>query len=334
MSVNIPSEHDLELLSAYLDGELNDRDRQHVEQRLIEEAALRSALDDLRATVSLLQSLPRLKAPRDFTLDPALYHSPRINFYRLMQFSGALGTLAATLLIAFAIFLDWESGTTQKQDTTSQSSSAVAIVPSLTPLAQAFTFEATLEAEGEVSAAMPDAQGTPTVLYMQASPSAPATLIAQAEEPAFQPPAAAGAAESSAYSASPQPQPLEADGAAAYDTVAFPTATATVTPTTTRTSAPPPTPTLAGTSTAAREHESDEQTAENMALPTEQPSMKATAVLVAPTSAQPPPVPAPPAASSPAPEDESGKVWVAQLGLILLLVSLSAFVWGYWKARH
>ncbi len=350
MSLNIPSEHDLELLSAYLDGELSDRDRQHVEQRLSEDAALRSALNDLRDTVALLQSLPRLKAPHDFTLDPAHYRSPAINFYRLLQFSGALGTLAAMLLIAFAVFLDQGAVTTSDSASHEKapSSPAVAIVPSITPLAetdQALTFDAGTESEGEILAPMPAPTVTvppmpPTsTFYATAQPqfAEPAVSAAQAEEMTQnQPPAAVGGADQSSevYASD---QPLEASGAAAYDAVAFPTttmilmgtSTSTGTSTAAHTSTPPPTPTLARTFTPAMEREADDEQP--------QPSMKATAILAMPSDESPespasPVTPAsPPVASS---EEETSLVWLAQLGFLLLLVSISAFMWGYWKARH
>ena len=67
------SERDLELLSAYLDGELAAPDRGALEQRLAREESLRATLDDLRTNQQLLRVLPLLKAPRSFALDPTVY---------------------------------------------------------------------------------------------------------------------------------------------------------------------------------------------------------------------------------------------------------------------
>jgi anti-sigma factor RsiW len=114
-----PSERDLELLSAYLDGELNDRERASLEKRLSQDSALRAALDGLRETVALVRSLPRLKAPRNFTLDPAVYGQPVPWWKRLvslsaaLQVSGALGAAASIVIIALAFILSGSSSTSK-----------------------------------------------------------------------------------------------------------------------------------------------------------------------------------------------------------------------------
>jgi anti-sigma factor RsiW len=109
VSPKIPSDRDLELLSAYLDGELADREKEMLEQRLAREDALRAELDDLRETVALVSDLPRLKAPRNFTLDPAAYGRPlRRRLFTLafaLRFSGALGAAASVVLIMLAVLL-------------------------------------------------------------------------------------------------------------------------------------------------------------------------------------------------------------------------------------
>ena len=112
MTVSHPplSDRDLELLSAYLDGALSDREQETVEQRLARDAALRATLDDLRETVALLRDLPPLQAPRNFTLDPAVYGRPIPRWRRLfafetvLQFSGALGAAASIALVIAVVF--------------------------------------------------------------------------------------------------------------------------------------------------------------------------------------------------------------------------------------
>ena len=63
---------DWEALSAYLDGELNSKERVQLEQRLKDTAELRSALEEMRRTRTVLRSQPRMRAPRNFTLTPQM----------------------------------------------------------------------------------------------------------------------------------------------------------------------------------------------------------------------------------------------------------------------
>ncbi len=62
---------DLEALSAYLDGALPAAEAARLERRLASDAALRTALDDLRLTRRVLRSLPAVRPPRSFALSPA-----------------------------------------------------------------------------------------------------------------------------------------------------------------------------------------------------------------------------------------------------------------------
>ncbi|MCL4236932.1 MAG: hypothetical protein KJ047_01680 [Anaerolineae bacterium] len=110
------SERDLELLSAYLDGELAAPDQGVLEERLAREGDLRSALDDLRASRQLLCSLPLLKAPRSFALDPAVY-GRRIAWWQRVpalanafQLAGALGAAASLVLVVAGLLIAGTSG--------------------------------------------------------------------------------------------------------------------------------------------------------------------------------------------------------------------------------
>ena len=60
-----------ELLSPYLDGAVTAAERAQVENALAQSPELRAELDSLRQTVQLMQSLPRVPAPRPFTLSAA-----------------------------------------------------------------------------------------------------------------------------------------------------------------------------------------------------------------------------------------------------------------------
>lgn len=105
------SERDLELLSAYLDGDLAAQDKRALDERLAREESLRAALGDLRASRELLRSLPLLKAPRSFALDPAMYGWRAAWWQRIpafenaFQLAGALGAAASLLLVVVGLLL-------------------------------------------------------------------------------------------------------------------------------------------------------------------------------------------------------------------------------------
>ena len=61
-------ERNTEQLSAYLDDALSASERKALEARLKTDASLRRELDALRQTQAVLQSLPKVTAPRNFTL--------------------------------------------------------------------------------------------------------------------------------------------------------------------------------------------------------------------------------------------------------------------------
>jgi len=66
-----------ELLSAYLDGELNERGLRRLEARLADDPALRAELEALRQTVSLVRELPRVAAPRNLILTASMVEGRR-----------------------------------------------------------------------------------------------------------------------------------------------------------------------------------------------------------------------------------------------------------------
>lgn len=67
-----PSSRDLELLSAYLDGQLSQSDRSRLEIRIHSDPTFASALEELRQTRALLHRIPHRRAPRNFTLTPRM----------------------------------------------------------------------------------------------------------------------------------------------------------------------------------------------------------------------------------------------------------------------
>lgn len=95
---------DYDLLSAYIDDALSESERTALELRLQTEPELRSELEELRATVTLLNNLPTLKAPRDFTLDARYARRTSTFFFTSAAFT-ALSSAAAIILFALGAYL-------------------------------------------------------------------------------------------------------------------------------------------------------------------------------------------------------------------------------------
>jgi anti-sigma factor RsiW len=91
-------------LSAYLDGELSERERQRVERHLAQCAACRDELASLRATVTLLRQAPRQPLPRSFVLPPSAQLQQR-NYQRWNWAFGALrsASVVVTLLLVILV---------------------------------------------------------------------------------------------------------------------------------------------------------------------------------------------------------------------------------------
>jgi anti-sigma factor RsiW len=98
------NQRDLELLSSYLDGQLNPSDSARLETRLKTDVQLASILNDLRATRTLLRKLPARRAPRNFTLTRKMVgqNPPLPKAYPFFRFATAL----ATLLFVFSFGLN------------------------------------------------------------------------------------------------------------------------------------------------------------------------------------------------------------------------------------
>lgn len=101
-----------ELFSAYLDGEVTGREKEHVERHLRECPDCRRRFQEMRQTVRLLHGLPEMPLPYNFTFGPSqLYPNIRVPqpsgppkrswAYPLL---GGATALAATLLIVVLAF--------------------------------------------------------------------------------------------------------------------------------------------------------------------------------------------------------------------------------------
>ncbi len=89
------NQRDVELLSAYLDGQLSPSDSARLESRIRSEPELDSVLDDLRAARALLRKLPKRRAPRNFTLTRKMVGlaPPLPRAYPAFRFATTLATL-------------------------------------------------------------------------------------------------------------------------------------------------------------------------------------------------------------------------------------------------
>ncbi len=94
---------DLELLSIYLDGQLDPSDSARLESRLASNESLRAALDELRSTRTLLRQLPSRRGPHNFTLTPQMagVKPPTPRAVPIFRFATGLATFF--FLITFVI---------------------------------------------------------------------------------------------------------------------------------------------------------------------------------------------------------------------------------------
>lgn len=89
--------HDLILLSAYLDGELDPREKVRVEALLQSNPQAKEVYESLVRTKAVLRSAPLRKVPRNFTLSTAIVQQPRrpLVLIPALRFSSVLATLVA-----------------------------------------------------------------------------------------------------------------------------------------------------------------------------------------------------------------------------------------------
>ncbi|NPV84535.1 MAG: hypothetical protein HPY45_00820 [Anaerolineae bacterium] len=99
---NRVSPQDLELLSAYLDGELSPRQKENLEQQLKTNTTLRQLLADLRLTRKILRSTPVRRLPRSFTLTEEMLRPKPLPFL-FPVFSAASAISLILIFLSFFI---------------------------------------------------------------------------------------------------------------------------------------------------------------------------------------------------------------------------------------
>lgn len=170
------SERDLELLSAYIDGEITPSERTQLEARLNREPGLRRELATLRQTVSWINALPPPRAPRNFTLTPEMVRRKpaKVLFFPATAMVSTLSAVAAVLLVAAGLLLVIQrEGTMTLQPLTSQEQAQVALAPTETP---------TLKLQATDTSGSPESAAAPPIV----PPEPVATTLAFAA-PASQP---------------------------------------------------------------------------------------------------------------------------------------------------
>lgn len=98
-----------ELLTAYLDGKLSSKERRSFEQLLKADDSLRIYLEQQQSIKEGLQLLPRIRAPRSFTLDPALYGrpqpQPKLQLYPALRVATVLAAFVFVALVSVDLFM-------------------------------------------------------------------------------------------------------------------------------------------------------------------------------------------------------------------------------------
>ena len=98
--LNQLSTRDLELLSAYIDGELSARGIARLLPRLDREPGLKQALEEMKAVVQQMGSLPDAPLPRSFTLTPETAGiRSRPHAYPVFKLATALAAIAFVVLV-------------------------------------------------------------------------------------------------------------------------------------------------------------------------------------------------------------------------------------------
>jgi anti-sigma factor RsiW len=93
--MSTPTFHDIEQLSAFLDGQLNQVQKTRLEARLHADPAMAEALEELRQVRTMLHRTPHRHAPRNFTLTPKMagIRAPVPRLVPALSWASAVATL-------------------------------------------------------------------------------------------------------------------------------------------------------------------------------------------------------------------------------------------------
>ena len=94
-----------ERVTAYVDGRLSAEKRQQFEAQLAQDDALRAEVAALQSVKSQLSAMPRVRAPRNYTLDPATYGAPEPAYGARAYPALRVATAMAALMFVFMVTL-------------------------------------------------------------------------------------------------------------------------------------------------------------------------------------------------------------------------------------
>jgi len=100
-------ERNLEALSAYLDGELTENERERVERLLEVDQDLQNMHEQLMRTRSVLRRTPQLRAPRNYFLTPEMVgqKEKRSRAFPILRFASAFAALLLVVLFLGDLFV-------------------------------------------------------------------------------------------------------------------------------------------------------------------------------------------------------------------------------------
>jgi hypothetical protein len=100
MMTNQITAHDYELISAYLDNQLSDKDRLVLESRLKSDPLLQAELHEISKTRQLLRDLPKLRAPRNYFIKADIVQTrPSLRLAPIFGIVSAVASVALALVI-------------------------------------------------------------------------------------------------------------------------------------------------------------------------------------------------------------------------------------------
>lgn len=99
--------NELEQLSAYLDGQLNETEQRQIESRLANEPELMATYEGLRNTKLLFSRLRHVRAPRSFALTPEMVkvRKPKQPFFATIRWATSLATILLVVMFGAEFLL-------------------------------------------------------------------------------------------------------------------------------------------------------------------------------------------------------------------------------------